>query len=321
MLFYISKSVLFVEKLINKLSRIFGGPVLAQLEALLYRKPKDLLAHPPIFFLGAPRSGTTLAMQVITDVFDVGYLSNFHGKYFGAPALAEMVFHPIHDRPRSSYHSVHGRTDRPYDPSECGQWWYRFFRRQPRYVDLGGVSNRNMECFRGSVASLIRAFGKPVLFKNPHAALRIQPITKYIPESLFIIMVRDELDNAHSLLEVRKRVYDDYEKWWSMEPPAVTELEKLPAHQQVVEQIRHIYSTIDKDLAISGVDPKCCFRLSYEELCVNPEKEMNRLDEFFQANRCKVARRFAPPEPFRRREKVRIDPELFESLKNYVRKS
>lgn len=313
--------MLFIKKLINKLLRIFGGPVLSLLEVLLYRESKDSLAYPPIFFLGAPRSGTTLAMQVITDVFDIGYLSNFHGKYFGAPALAEIIFHPIDGRPRSSYQSVHGKTNTPYDPSECGEWWYRFFRRSPRYVDLAGASDHKMKRFRGSVVSLVQAFGRPVLFKNPHAALRIQPIAKYIPESLFIIMERDELDNAHSLLEVRKRVYDDYERWWSMEPPAVKELESLPAHQQVVEQIRHIYSTIDNDLDVSNVNPSACFKLSYEKLCLDPEKEMDRLDAFFRANGCQIERRFAPPSPFCRRNEIRIDRELFENVKNYARKS
>ncbi len=47
------------------------------------------LRHPPIFFLGAPRSGSTLAVQVITDALDLGYISNRHCQWFSAPALAK----------------------------------------------------------------------------------------------------------------------------------------------------------------------------------------------------------------------------------------
>lgn len=310
----------FVKRLTKKLFRAFGGTLMAWFEPLLYRCAEAPLAYPPVFFLGAPRSGTTLAMQVITDVFDIGYISNFHCRFFGAPALAEMIFHPIEGRPRSSYSSIHGRTDAPYAPSECGRWWYRFFRRSPRYVDLAGVSDRKMTRFRGSVVSLIQAFDKPVLFKNPHAALRIQPIAEYIPEALFIIMEREELDNAHSLLEVRKKVYGTYDKWWSMEPPAIKELEKLPAHKQVVEQIRHIYSTIRRDLDIAEVAPSTCFTLKYEHLCRDPEKEMERLDQFFRANKCKIPRLHGPPKPFAQRDEVRIDRELFENVKKYAQK-
>lgn len=313
--------MLLFRKIITVLSKFFGGVLLSQLELALFYKSKDSLPYPPIFFLGAPRSGTTLAMQVITDVFDLGYISNFHCKYYGAPALAEMAFHPTADRPRSSYRSVHGRTNAPYDPSECGQWWYRFFRRSPRYVDLAGANKRKMVRFRKSVRSLIHAFGRPVLFKNPHAALRIQPIVKYIPESLFIVIVRDEVDNAHSLLEVRHKVYKDYQKWWSMEPPAIQELQKLPAHEQVVEQVRQIHSIIEKDLSHSNVDPSVCFLLKYEDLCNNPEREMNRLDEFFRVNGCQISRRCAPPEPFPRRNEIRIDRNLYEKVKEYAQKS
>ena len=313
--------MVILRKLVNKIARVIREALLSPIELVMFNKSEDSLPNPPIFFLGAPRSGTTLAMQVITDVFDLGYISNLHCKYYGAPALAEMVFHPIDDRPRSSYRSVHGRTNAAYDPSECGEWWYRFFRRSPRYVDLAGAKRRKMARFRKSVLSLIYAFGRPVIFKNPHAALRIQPIVKYLPESLFIIIERDELDNAHSLLEVRNRVNKDYRQWWSMEPPSIERLQKLPAHEQVVEQIRHIYATITKDLSSSNVDPSACFLLKYEDLCDNPEKEMNRLDEFFRTNGCQISRRFKPPEPFPRRTEIRIDLDLFDKVKKYADKS
>ncbi len=260
-------------------------------------------------------------MQVITDVFDLGYISNFHCRFYGAPALAEVIFHPLEERPRSNYQSVHGVTYSPYSPSECSQWWYRFFRQHPRYVDLTGADESKMKRFRDSVRSLVHVFGRPVLFKNPHAALRIQPIAKYLPESLFIIMERDEVDNAHSLLEVRHKVYQDYERWWSMEPPSYEELRKLPAHEQVVQQIRHIRSTIEKDLKIGNVDPLACFTLNYEELCRNPEEEMSRLDKFFRLNGYQVERRYSPPEPFQRRSNIRIDRNLYEKVREYAKKN
>ena len=38
---------------------------------------------------------------------------------------------------------------------------------------------------------------------------------------------------------------------WTMEPPDVTKIKKQPAHEQVIEQIRSIYGTIDNDLLSS----------------------------------------------------------------------
>lgn len=310
----------FLRKLKNKIFNLLAGWLLPPLERAFVKGAGDTLPHPPIFFLGAPRSGTTLAMQVITDVFDLGYLSNHHCKFYGAPAFAEKLFKPTEGRLRSDYRSIHGVTDASYAPSEGSQWWYRFFRRNPRYVDLNGAEERKMLDFRKSVQSMILACEKPVLYKNPHAALRIQPIAKYIPEALFIIMVRDEIDNAHSLLEVRHKVYKDYQKWWSMEPPLIDDLRDLPSHEQVVEQIRHIHSTIEQDLRQSGVASSVCFSLKYEDLCNNPEREMDRLEAFFHENGCLVPRRCEPPKPFPRRDQIRIDKQLYAKVRQYAKK-
>lgn len=300
------------------IGRIVCGYLLGILESIIDSEPNGPVAHRPVFFLGAPRSGTTLAMQVITDVFDIGYISNLHCRYYGAPALAERLFGPTTGRARSDYTSVHGRTEGNYAPAECGDWWYRFFRRRPPYVTLREVDARKMARFRKSIASLIRAFDAPVLFKNPYASLRIQAIAKYVPEALFIVIHRDEIDNGHSLLEVRKKVHGDYASWWSMEPQAVEELKNLPAHQQVIEQVRHIHSTIKKDLMLSDVGPSRCFNLHYEALCGDPAGVMDQLQEFFEANGCQVGRLGAAPEPFDRRREVRIDSNLYAAMAQYV---
>ena len=126
--------------------------LLEHIETLLAPDPDLPLRHPPIFFLGAPRSGSTLAVQVITDALDVGYISNRHCQWFGAPALAESLFQPTKDRPRSDFQSQQGTTKGNYAPAECGEWWYRFYRRKSPYMTLGEVDPRRMRQFRRSDA-------------------------------------------------------------------------------------------------------------------------------------------------------------------------
>lgn len=113
--------------------------LLDHLERFLVLDPDQPLPHPPIFFVGAPRSGSTLMIQVITDTFDLGYISNRHCQWYGAPALAERLFRPLRDKPGSDYRSEQGATKGEYAPAECGQWWYRFFRQSPPYVTLQDV--------------------------------------------------------------------------------------------------------------------------------------------------------------------------------------
>jgi len=293
--------------------------LLKSIETLIAPDLDKQLSHPPIFFLGAPRSGSTLMIQVITDALDLGYISNRHCQWFGAPALAERLFHPTADRPSSDYHSSHGVTKGYYAPAECGQWWYRFFRRQPPYMTLEEVKSRHMRKFRRSVAALTNAFDRPVLFKNLYASLRIQAIAKYLPESLFIITERDEVDNGHSLLEGRMRVYGDYARWWSMEPPNIESLKRLPAHEQVIEQIRQIHRTIAKDLKVSGVPESRCLHLNYDEFCSDPLSAIKACKEFLASHGCEVRQRGSIiPLRFESRREVRIDQNLYREMSDYA---
>lgn len=295
--------------------------LLGRLESVLAPDSSEPLRHPPIFFLGAPRSGSTLAVQVITDTLDVGYISNRHCQWFGAPALAEMLFHPTRNRPVSNYQSRHGVTDGWYAPAECGEWWYRFFRRKPAYMRLDEVDEAKMLAFRRSVAALTNAFDRPLVFKNLYASLRIQAIAHYLPESLFIVTHRNEVDNGHSLLEGRQRVFGDYETWWSMEPPEVDILKKLPVSEQVIEQIRHIHSQIDADLATASVSDGRRFDFSFEGFCARPVRLISDLEKFLSDNGCNVQRRATPSKKFEPRDAVRIDTRLYTEMKDYANRS
>lgn len=275
------------------------------------------LRHPPIFFLGPPRSGSTLAIQVLTDTLDLGYISNRHCTWFGAPAIAERLFAPTTDRPRSDYQSAQGETRGDFAPAECGQWWYRFFRRKPPYVTLDQVDPNRMHQFRRSIAALTDAFDRPVVFKNLYASLRIQAIAHYIPESLFIVMHRNEVDNGHSLLEARYERFNDYSRWLSVEPPGVERLKALPPHEQVIEQIRHTHKTINSDFEMAGVDSRRRFDLVYEDFCNDPSDIIKQIEEFLNQNNCKVPRRAQAPQGFTPREEVRIDHGLYDQLVEY----
>lgn len=305
----------------NYARRFFGlanRHLLGHLDSALAPNAEEPLRHPPIFFLGAPRSGSTLAVQVITDVLDVGYISNRHCQWFGAPALAEKLFHPTRRRPASDYRSRHGVTEGWHAPAECGEWWYRFFRREHPYVQLDDVNPQKMREFRRSVSALTNAMSRSILFKNLYASLRIQAIAHYLPESLFIVTHRNEVDNGHSLLETRDRVFGNYHTWWSMEPPQTEALKKLPAHEQVIEQIRHIHAVIDRDLSDAGVQAERRFDLSFEKFCSDPAGLVDRLETFLTKNGCHISRRMNAPEKFKPKEIIRIDKTVYAAMKDYA---
>lgn len=306
---------------LQTVSRLMNRHLLSALDDAMAPSHCKALNHPPIFIIGAPRSGSTLLAQVLSDAFNIGYLCNRHCQFFGAPALADRVFSPLRRKEPSDYKSRHGTTMEEYAPNECAEWWYRFFRRQPAYVPLEDAVAWRMRRMRRSVAALTDAQNKPVLFKNLYATLRLRPIIEYFPEALFIVIKRNELDNAHSLLEGRKRLHGSYDDWWSVEPPDIVNLRALPAHVQVVEQIRNIRSLIDKDIRESGISPGRVHRVTYEELCANTHDFLNKFNHFLLDHSVIVDRLFAVPDEFERHTDVRIDQNIYAALTDYVNRS
>ena len=277
------------------------------------------MPYSPIFVIGAPRSGSTLITQVITDAFDIGYLSNQHCKFFGSPVLADKLFHPLRAKTPSEYTSKYGNTKKLYAPAECGEFWYRFFRRVPAYVTTADVRDNEMNCFRKTVSALMKTQNKPILFKNLFATLRIRPINKYIPEALFIIIKRDEVDNGHSILRARMKVHGDYSVWWSVPPPNIKVLQNLPPEQQVIEQIRQLNALIERDIEEGKMDAGRFLTVNYEAFCGDVHSQLERIDEFFQIHGMKIKRLFNVPTTFTKVNKIKIDAGLYKKMVDYSR--
>ncbi len=271
---------------------------------------KEQFPFSPIFIVGAPRSGSTLLFQVLTDALDFGYLSNAHCRFFGSPALAERLLRPLKNKKKSDYTSFHGQTKGWAAPSECGAWWYRFFRHDPAYVTLQDVDPKKMINFRRSLLALTKIAGKPVLFKNLYASLRMEAIGRYIPEALFIVIKRDVFFNAASILAGRKKTFGTYNKWWSVPPPNVDSLLNTnPAHQ-VVGQINSIYEEIERVVQGGYVDHERVLYIKYEDLCTNSYFVLAKIEQFVKENGIMLKRRFDIPGSFPVDRNVNLDEEI-----------
>ncbi len=306
-------------KYLNRLNLILNKYVYCYLE-FLKGSDNSEMEYPPIFVVGPPRSGSTLAIQLITEAIDIAYFSNRHAKYFGIPFIIEKYFNPCLNRPIGDFSSTHGRTQGAYSPSEAGNWWYRFFRKEPSYVSLEDADPSKMKKFRKSTALFVKAAKKPIIFKNMYETVRMQPIKKYIPESLFIVLHRNEIDNGHSLLETRYKVYGNYQTWWSVKVPGKDYLEKCSPGEQVIEQVRGLHDVVQNDLKEMQVDPKEILNMSYEKLCEKPEEVIGELQNFLSENGVSVKRRAKGiPEKFKQRTVVRIDQTIYDEMVGYAK--
>ena len=274
------------------------------------------LPQRPIFIVGAPRSGSTLFYQVLTDRYDVGYIANAHCRWYGAPSLVERLRRPLRGRGGSDFSSDYGATTHAWEPSECGEFWYRFFPRHPHHVPLAATTPTRRRRLRAAIRALAVAFDRPLVIKNLYCTLRLEPIAAALPEALFIDIRRDLVDNAQSLLQGRARIAGGYDAWWSAEPPDIDALRALPPHEQVIEQVRSIGREIDRARSTIGDDR--FHQLNYEQLCDDPAGSLEAVEQFLLGHGVTLATRADTPQPFECRATVSIDPDLYEHLRSYA---
>jgi len=244
----------------------------------------------------------------------VGYLANRHCRLYGAASLVERT--RTKAWPPGEYSSRYGRTDGPDAPSECPEYWYRFFRQSPQYVPRGDMTPRQIRRLRGSVHALGDGAGKPFVFKNLICALRLGPIAEAFPEAVFVRIRRDLLATATSLLAGRMSLFGDYGHWWSSEPPEIDRLRTLPPDEQVVEQVRSIDALIDRARDEIGASRFC--ELSYESLCEDAPAALEQIAALTERNGFRLTTRTEVPSSLERSTPDAIDSPLHERLVAYI---
>jgi hypothetical protein len=258
----------------------------------------ERLPYPPIFVVGAPRSGSTLLYQLLTDRFEVGYLANGHARSPGAPSLVERTRGLVRRRSGAlgDYGSSFGNTSGELGPSECGPFWYRFFPRRPHYVTADGFPVRARRELRAAVGAFIEVCGGPVVYKNVYSTVRMEALAAALPEALFVAIHRDVAANARSILEARLRVAGTQEAWWSVEPPGVEEMLELPPHEQAVEQVRALDVLVEE--AEASIGSERVLHVAYEDLCADPNRELDRVRQFVADTGCELRGRGEVPASF-----------------------
>ncbi len=264
------------------------------------------LPYVPIVILGSPRSGTTLLFQFLVASYDLAFTANLHHALFGWPALAERIGRVTRWPRTADYSSDAGRTRGPRGVSEFWRYWYRFFPKSAEECSLDRIDLRRMEVMRGSFRALMRAFGRPAVSKNLPAAFRLAALQKFLPETLYLVISRNELASAVSILAARKRIRGDYARWWSIRPPNLETLKHLAPEHQVIEQIR----ATEQAIVSGSMNSNRFLTLTYEELCRDPPRVATRIESFLDLHGVEIRRIRPLPASFEMRPTPKIDPEL-----------
>jgi hypothetical protein len=140
----------------------------------------------------------------------------------------------------------------------------------------------------------------------------MEPIAHALPEALFLVMHRDPIENARSLLAGRMRRSGDYASWWSAEPPGIEEIRRLSPARQVVEQVRAIEGVIAD--ARTSIGDRRFLDVEYARMCDEPHAVMDEVASFAARHGETLVTRGEIPERFERPPVTRLATELEQEL-------
>ena len=275
------------------------------------------LRYPVIFVVGAPRSGTTLIHEAIVQAFRVGFFSNLHHRYYMAPAVAESIYGISEKIPASgSYASDLGHINGLYRPSECWNFWYRFFPRQPHHVKSGALTESTLTGIHSEFLRLESLLERPFVVKNLPCAMRIEAIREAIPNSLFLYVKRGIINNALSILSARRKLMSNANEWWSVQPPNIAELIHGTPEEQSVNQVNSINLEIERCRRLLGTAD--FLDISYEEFCGDTALVLQDIVNFLRDHGCQIERRHTIPDKFPSRDKYASRSPEYLAIRNAV---
>ena len=176
--------------------------------------------YPSVFIVGAPRSGTTLLSQLFASCTEIGYVSNIMALFWDAPILGAHVSEHFQDRPEFTGRSVYGKTSSPLEPHEFGMFW----RTRLKYSGMDQQLYCNVELLRklgNTLDEISKIFKKITVYKVFQLTWHMHTYQTLKPETKWIWIERDLIENASSILKLRETRNRNIEQWVSSRPHGV----------------------------------------------------------------------------------------------------
>lgn len=272
----------------------------------------------PLFILGAPRSGTTLSYQVITQNIEVCYFTAVLGYCYGLANVYFRLTHRIVKRPRPRYTSRFGSIRGLFAPSEHANFWLQWFPEDEvsgHQTDPQRVDWERFALLRDYVASFTAITRRPLVVKNLYLGLNAGLLARIFPDARFVWVERDPLLTCQSMLLARRAAGRPH-SWWSVKIPRYRELQQEPMWRQIGEQWHWVSRRIGEDL--ERFAPGRYMRISYEELCGDPHGVLDALEHWLRplGYRSYPERRL--PQHFPISDALKLDRAEAEGLSSYL---
>jgi hypothetical protein len=262
--------------------RFSPGKVLQWANAIV--SPVDSLARntgvtrpQPVFVVGLPRSGTTLAYELIVQAFDVAYFTRAYAYSYGLPNITTRMLQRSLAAPVPRYASVYGRIPGWRSPAENHVFWEQWIRSSGElghYVPPGTISSNQRDAARQAVASITAIARRPFVFKDVYLAMSPAALLEIFPDARIVLVERDFDAVCASVL--RGRMGHKGVTWWSIRPPFYREMTGKDNIEKTAFQCTRAKQVMDREF--SRVPPASCLRVSYDEICSDPLEVLERVE-------------------------------------------
>jgi hypothetical protein len=284
-----------LDRLINRLRSVLE-PV-QRLENATFTAPR----HPVVVIIGCPRSGTTLASQLLASSGSFAYPTNVLARFAYAPLLGAMIqkllfdpdlgcFNELADiQSAEPFRSVFGRTSGAMAVNQFFHFWRRFVPSPvPSHLTDEDLARVDLTGLRQELAAIESVFEKPFMSKGKLLQFRAHYFATRMPELLFVQIRRRPRFVMQSIIIARRALHGTDRIWWSHRPREFEWLATMDPAHQVAGQVLYTERAIACELAGVAEDRKLV--LDYESLCGKPHELHDRLRET-------LARHGSPVEP------------------------
>jgi len=224
-----------------------------------------------VLIVGAPRSGSTLLYQVLAAHLPVSYPSNLTDLFSRAPITASARLGRFARR-KVDYRFHYGNTASLGAPSAGFSLWNRWLGAD-RYRVPSEMAPEVAAEMRAFFAAWGTAFDGPFLNKNNRNTAGMGVLATELPNAKFIVIRRDPLFVAQSLLEAREHVQGDRAVGWGL--AARSHPSEGDYLAEVADQVFDIESMVEE--AIAYLDPARVLEVGYAELCADPSQIVDRV--------------------------------------------
>lgn len=244
------------------------------LDALLHSQNQKLISKsdqtsaPVLLVVGAPRSGTTLVYQTLSRYLNVSFFSNLTSFFPRSAIAGTRMFGWLARSGSADFHNFYGQTAGLGGPNDGFSIWNQWLG-EDRYVPRTDLTETEMSAMRKFFDAWCSTFGKPFLNKNNRNTACLDQLSRALPQAVFIVVRRNPLLVAQSLINARAQVQGDKSVGWGLHATdQAAGQDPLAYVDDVCDQILQIERELDQQL--ENIPDSRIIEITYEGFCEAP---------------------------------------------------